>query len=119
MTERENFSPAYVALYPMLTEIAREHGYALAVHGSVKRDFDLVAVPWEGIPTHPEVLFDSMRKAIAKHWDVAAQGPELKPHNRFAWSLTLGSGSYLDISIMFPPHVRVDQIDFSFKELGK
>ena len=34
------------ALYPDLAEIAREHGYALAVHGSLARDFDLIAVPW-------------------------------------------------------------------------
>jgi hypothetical protein len=42
-----NYAPIYAAaLYPELSEIARSHGYALAVHGSLARDFDLICVPW-------------------------------------------------------------------------
>lgn len=36
---------AYAALYPMLLQIAKDHGYSLAVHGSIHRDLDLVAIP--------------------------------------------------------------------------
>lgn len=42
-----NNAPFYAAgLYPKLADIFRSHGYALAVHGSVGTDFDLIAVPW-------------------------------------------------------------------------
>ena len=30
----------------MLCDVAREMGYALALHGSMNRDMDLIAVPW-------------------------------------------------------------------------
>jgi hypothetical protein len=33
-------------LLPALREVARRFGYALAVHGSLEWDIDLVAVPW-------------------------------------------------------------------------
>lgn len=41
-------SPAavYAHLYPSLVVDARELGYALALHGSMARDLDLVAIPW-------------------------------------------------------------------------
>ncbi len=35
-----------VGIYPQLVEEARRHGYALAPHGSLQRDLDLIAVPW-------------------------------------------------------------------------
>lgn len=37
---------AYMAVFFKLSSKARELGYALAVHGSVTRDCDLIAVPW-------------------------------------------------------------------------
>ncbi len=47
-----NFGPLYAAcLYPEMAEIARKHGYALAVHGSLARDFDLIAIPWTENPS--------------------------------------------------------------------
>lgn len=30
----------------LIWKLARECGYAVGVHGSLKRDFDLIAVPW-------------------------------------------------------------------------
>jgi hypothetical protein len=40
-----------------LMTIAKEHGYNLVVHGSMSRDFDLVAIPWIDEPkSHIEML---------------------------------------------------------------
>lgn len=36
----------YAWMVPRLTEVARDCGYALGVHGSMHRDLDLIAVPW-------------------------------------------------------------------------
>lgn len=45
-----NYAPIYAAcLYPELEEMFRTKGWALAVHGSLARDFDIVAIPW-----HPD-----------------------------------------------------------------
>lgn len=43
--------PTYVrtgTVIDRVREVAREHGYAVAVHGSLReeRDIDLVAIPW-------------------------------------------------------------------------
>lgn len=32
--------------FQLIQQIAREAGYSIAIHGSLKRDVDLIAVPW-------------------------------------------------------------------------
>jgi len=105
-------------LLPALREVARRHGYALAVHGSLERDIDLLAVPWR------DGAFDADTLARAIHaaceavmgcavgpagWTASAKwepppgslpNPAHKPHGRRAWSIHLGGGPYLDLSIM-------------------
>lgn len=101
-----SITPAYVAFYPMLAEIARKHGYALAVHGSVARDMDLVAIPWtedaknmfELINALSEYASGVMSMMFSKA--VCLHGPEKKPHGRMAWTLTIGNAAVLDVSIV-------------------
>lgn len=54
---------AYAAFYPMLCQIARRHGYALAIHGSLHRDLDLIAVPWVEEASEPLALIKAFKKA--------------------------------------------------------
>lgn len=105
---------AYVAIYPMLQSIAKDHGYALAVHGSVRRDFDLVAVPWIEEASEPLTLLKAIKeatKAIIHSDDVEVEtkywpdlNPTKKPHGRLAYALHLTNkgmyGGYLDVSVM-------------------
>lgn len=108
----EPVAPAafYATLIPYLREIALKNGYALAIHGSMQRDIDLVAIPWVKGAEEPEVLIASLKKAIGGH-DVNrlhwVKNPEKKPHGRIAWSFYFneqdakrGTGPYLDISVM-------------------
>lgn len=103
---------AYVALYPMLLQIAKDHGYTLAVHGSLHRDFDLVAVPWiEGASDALTLIraFRRMTRTVTMHeksdrkWAKDCS-PTQKPHGRIAYSLHVTNsgmyGGYLDISVM-------------------
>ncbi|HEY0658743.1 MAG TPA: hypothetical protein VGD05_09725 [Pyrinomonadaceae bacterium] len=102
---------AYVALYPMLVQIAKRHGYALAIHGSVARDFDLIAVPWVEEASEPLALIKAIKKAtrtVTHHEEfdhlVKDCQPSQKPHGRIAYSLHVTNsgmyGGYLDISVM-------------------
>lgn len=102
---------AYVALYPMLERIARRHGYALAVHGSLHRDFDLIAVPWVEEASDALALIKAMKKAtrtVTLHEEtdrlVKDCRPTKKPHGRTSYSLHVTNygmyGGYLDISVM-------------------
>lgn len=95
-----NYAPIYAAaLYPQWAEIAREHGYALAVHGSLARDFDLVAIPWADNPRPPEALLDELTTKFA--CKLVGGPPTLKPHGRLAYSLSIGFGEcFADLSFM-------------------
>jgi hypothetical protein len=111
----KDVSPAatYVSMIPPLTIAAREVGYALAVHGSMGRDLDLVAVPWIEEAVSAEQLIMRLLSACGYagghvvHRDERkdlSQGngdlPGIKPHGRRAWSIHFQNGMYLDVSVM-------------------
>lgn len=99
-------APAAPALYatmlPGLQEVARAHGYALAVHGSMARDFDLIAVPWTSSAGAPHevarALCDRVGGSFSQFDSNGVAGS--KPHGRRCWSIHFGGGCYIDLSIM-------------------
>lgn len=92
-----NYAPVYCALYPQLAEIARRHGYALAIHGSLGRDMDLVCVPWVDVVSDPRVVIDEITGTFAI--TLIGDGPEPKSHGREAWTISIGFGEcFLDLS---------------------
>lgn len=106
MSYPASYPAAYVGLLPVLSEVAMEHGYALAVHGSLRRDMDLIAVPWSWGAVTAETLvarlLDHLSSDIKRI--VEATGPEENPHGRLSWRFHLESGLNIDISIT-PRHV--------------
>lgn len=117
-------APVFACLYPGLCDVARKHGYALAIHGTVTADLDLIACPWtdEAIPAVE--LKDAMMNHIGacgyadllrresclteeQVLEVAAlkekrnaDGSESKTHGRLAWNLYLYEGTKVDLSVM-------------------
>ena len=105
---------AYRNLIEPIRAIAKEHGYAISMHGSVARDIDLIAVPWIVKPWPAEKLVEAIRDVCENiegtaFFSEADKNPELKPHGRRAWSIHLSGGVYLDISVM--PIVEVKPIE--------
>lgn len=93
-----NSAPVYACMYKGLAELSREHGYALAAHGSMARDFDVVAIPWVDHPDPAESLIDAILDKYALN---QIGEPEMKNHGRKCWTLSLGFGdTFLDFSIM-------------------
>lgn len=105
----------YAVMYPELVRIAKNHGYALAIHGSMTRDFDLIAVPWTSEAKEAQPMIDEMKTAIGGvyvHHEVDHEvdhivkdgNPSEKPHGRRAWSIHLTNngcdGPYIDLSVM-------------------
>lgn len=99
-----NFAAVYCCIYPELAAIARTYGYALAIHGSMARDFDLIAVPWSQDCGSPEQVV----QAIVNTWAMKECGePTLKEHGRVAYSLGILFGECaIDLSFM-PAHPPV------------
>lgn len=96
------FAPWYAALYPQFAEIARKHGYALAVHGSMSRDFDVVAIPWADEVSEPRAVIDDVLSQFAVD-KIGEPGP--KNHGRIAYTLGIGFGDcFADWSFM--PAIR-------------
>ncbi len=53
----------YHSRLPAIRATAKLHGYAIAVHGSARRDFDLVAVPWREDAADKDTLAKQVHKA--------------------------------------------------------
>lgn len=95
-----NYAPVYAAaLYPKLCKLFQEHGYALAIHGSLARDFDIIAVPWaENVSSHEEVIKEMAEKFVFR----PIGDPEAKRYGRIAYVISIGFGEcVLDLSF-FP-----------------
>lgn len=92
-------APAYCFIVPLLTAAAQRCGYALALHGSMTRDLDLVAVPWVAEAVGPEALVEALQAAVG-FTSCRAVGPEDKPHGRLAWCIPLNGGAYIDLSVL-------------------
>jgi len=99
----------YALILPKLQTVAREHGYALAVHGSMMRDLDLIAAPWTEEATDDETLARALCAAVggkiygAMHdgkTDKVDFNPVQRPHGRKCWVIHLGGGPYLDVAVM-------------------
>lgn len=92
--------PLFAVLWPRLQERARELGYALALHGSLGRDLDLVAVPWVESAVPAEELLRALVLEVGWANDGVAHGPEVRPHGRLAWCFPVGAGAYVDLSVL-------------------
>lgn len=92
------YAPVYCAMYPELAKVARAHGYALAVHGSMQRDMDLICVPWIAEPSEPAAVVKAMTAKFAI--EVIGE-PTQKEHGREAWTLSIAWGECaIDLSFM-------------------
>lgn len=123
-----NIAPFFGCLYPGLCDIARNCGYALALHGSMVNDLDLIAIPWteeavdavvlkDAIKNFigafsfresmedklfglPEEVIDEECERVGEGKDLGPNGETKKPHGRIAWNLFLEHGRKVDLSIM-------------------
>lgn len=95
----------YEVLIKPLRHVAERCGYALAVHGSLNYDIDLVACPWRDNPIDAASLAETIRKTAEAIIGIAEiresdKLPEKKPCGRLGWSFYLGGGPYIDLSVM-------------------
>lgn len=117
--KQPTIAPMFACMYPGLCDIARQHGYCLAIHGSVVTDLDLVAIPWTKEAVEHNILVDALFKHLNAldykglltrdcTWLNEQQINQLvnniiiedKPHGRVAYNLYLYFGVKIDLSIM-------------------
>jgi hypothetical protein len=92
-----------------IREAAKEHGYAIGLHGSCRRDFDLMAMQWRDDCSDPDTLAKAIQHAAC---GIHASGVtwEKKPNGRIATSLCI---CWTDHSEQFKGMLSVGHIDLS------
>lgn len=99
-------APAYACIYHGLATIARRHGYALSIHGTMAHDLDLVAIPWTDDAEDAATVMEAIKNHIsACGMYVQNDGSEIKlptrkPHGRMAWRLVMEAAGSVDLSVM-------------------
>lgn len=108
--DRDDLEAFFRSRLPAIREAAREHGYAIGLHGSMRRDLDLIAVPWRDGASDRDVLAHAIAMAAC---GITRDGPyqwEQKPLGRVAailsccwprWFNEAGAG-HIDLSVVDP-----------------
>lgn len=106
----------FAALYPLLRAKARVMGYGLAIHGSLVRDMDLVAVPWVDEVESSDALAQALQDVIGgwlspsgELYNWRTEGKP-KPQGRVAYTLRFGGADailHIDLSVM--PRIEARQ----------
>ncbi len=99
----------YAQLLPMIREAAKGLGYAIAIHGSMRRDLDIIAVPWVEEAAAPEELVRAISVAV-DGFVIGAEDKQMKrgtiepgsphPHGRMVWNICWGGIPFIDLGIM-------------------
>lgn len=96
------------SVLPAIREAAKFQGYAVAVHGSLKRDIDLIAVAWTETARPPDELVRVIQGAVGGILGNCLRigEPSIKPHGRIAYTLIHpGFAGEIDLSII-PPQAK-------------
>ena len=90
----------YASIWNDIRQCAMDCGWAVALHGSLASDMDIMAMPW----TENAIKFTSMIDKIVELFDnnILAKNFFItyseKPHNRIVATIPIWEDFYLDIS---------------------
>jgi hypothetical protein len=110
----EEMSAFYFSRLDEIKLAAREVGYAIGVHGSARRDFDLIAMPWRENPGTKDELAKAVAHAACGITSETYQW-EQKPAGRYAVSIPICwtawhdmiSAGHIDLSVIEArPHLE-------------
>lgn len=103
----------FVEVLPTIKSVARGHGYGIAVHGSMKRDLDLLAVPWTYYHSDKSTLAAAIHQAVCGI-EMSVYQWEEKPHGRSAtmfpicfpeWPDPKPGTGHIDLSVVKATHL--------------
>lgn len=94
----------YCVLWESFRKAGLNCGWALALHGSMASDMDMMAMPWTEDAKPVEELIKALSDCIDNtiwkdHHFIPFYG---KPHNRVVYTLSIFSDFYIDLSIIQP-----------------
>jgi len=114
----------YKAALPRIVEAAQRRCYAIAAHGSMRRDLDLIAVPWAGEFATPDELAYDIQEAACGIGSTKYSW-EQKPNGRIACAFPIcwpefgdhkiPSLGCIDLSVITVPPKNIDQDHAAFE----
>lgn len=95
--------------FRLIWKLAREVGYSIGLHGSMKRDCDLIAAPWTDEAVSPQDLIAHLCAGLDA-FPIGKQTPEpvQKPLGRLAWCIQIRDAYMKVIDISVCPRVICD-----------
>ena len=101
--------PSYYAImFEPLKEIALKYGYNLVLHGSLNRDMDLIAIPWNEEVGNVSNMMNEFCDYVGgrmhqfnRRADGSFKEFTKKPHGRMAYVIDIYRGGYFDGDIHF------------------
>lgn len=94
----------YATIWEDIRSVAIDCGWAVALHGSLARDLDIMAMPWEKDCTTADVLIDTIISRCFTDNAIAQYAKKVdkisKPHGRICYAIPIWNDYYLDISII-------------------
>ena len=110
----------FLSRLPAIREAAQGCGYAIGVHGSERRDFDLIAVPWRDGCDSPDALARAIAIAACGLMRQGAYEWETKPLGRLAvslpicwcerWADDMAGAGHIDLSVMAPNSAQIARL---------
>lgn len=94
----------YAALWDDIRSAAWECGWAVALHGSLARDMDIMAMKWVEDCTDAQTMIDTIIKRcfadniLAERFTKCIKN--VKPHGRVCYTIPIWGDHYLDISLI-------------------
>ena len=93
----------YATLWEDIRNAAMDCGWAVALHGSLARDMDIMAMPWIENCTDADTMIDTIIEKCLGDNIMSEYGKKVdrtKPHGRVCYLIPIYDDFYLDISIM-------------------
>ena len=90
----------YACMWEDIRQCAMDYGWAVALHGSLSSDMDIMAMPWvEDAKPFPLVVYAISQlfkgNVLAEQFTITYNE---KPHNRVVATIPIFADFYLDIS---------------------
>lgn len=89
----------YAAMWNDFRQAALDKGWALALHGSLANDMDIMAMPWTETASTDEEMINALRSCFTEPIFIGIQITDM-PNNRKVFTLSIWSDFYLDINVI-------------------
>ena len=98
----------YSQLLPRIRIEGKNLGYAIAIHGTLNHDLDLLAIPWVEDAADPLELVKLISDAVGGYvvgdrvdeCGYVSDHPTEQPHGRMSWNICWGGRAFIDLSVM-------------------